>query len=201
MATLEPGNDSDKKIHQRHFQMAMEEVIAAKKVMEQTLFEDGDGSSSVTALAGMSNEWNRLSRSQETIENEVQNLLERMGENEQRVAALPGIVERFDDAARAAQLQMRAELLEHLEALAKQNVETSQSLNSLREALRAHETKREELQSELQALNQTIVSEQAGVLQAQSEFEAKWKYRFDRILLLIVLLSLVTVASLFLARM
>jgi DNA polymerase III delta prime subunit len=195
MATLEPGADNDKKIHQRHFWAAMEEVIAAKKVMEQTLFEDGDGSNSMTALAGMSGEWNRLSRSQETIEREMESLLQRIGENEQRVAALPGIVERFDDAARSSQLQLRAELLEHLEALAKQNVETSQSLSSLRETLGAQETQRNTLQTELQSLNQQIVTERAGVLQAQKETQSIWETRWKVALALGVLAIVIAIIA------
>ena len=165
--------------------------------MEQTLFEDGDGSSSMTALAGMSGEWNRLSRSQETIESEVENLLARVGENEQRVAALPGIVERFDDAARASQLQLRAELLEHLEALAKQNVETSQSLSGLRETLGAQETSRGELQNELETLNRQIESERAGVLQTQKEIQEKWEVRWKIAIALGVLTAIIAIAALF----
>ncbi|MGC1046178.1 hypothetical protein, partial [Pantoea agglomerans] len=124
IATTEPGPDSEKKIHQRHFVAAMEEVAAAKKVMEQTLFEDGDGSHSSAALAGLSGEWNRLSRDQESMESEVQLLLERVGENERHIAALPGIIERFDDAARASQNAIRAELNERLEHLTQQTGST-----------------------------------------------------------------------------
>jgi SpoVK/Ycf46/Vps4 family AAA+-type ATPase len=40
-AAAEPGADSTKAIHQRHLVRAMEEVLAAKVVMKQSLFEDG----------------------------------------------------------------------------------------------------------------------------------------------------------------
>jgi SpoVK/Ycf46/Vps4 family AAA+-type ATPase len=40
IATIEPGPDYDKRIHQRHFIQGMEEVIAAQSVMSQSLFED-----------------------------------------------------------------------------------------------------------------------------------------------------------------
>ncbi len=43
-AATEPGADLVKRIHQRHFMSAMEEVIAAKAVMRQSLFDDEDGS-------------------------------------------------------------------------------------------------------------------------------------------------------------
>jgi len=38
-AAAEPVPDSSKRIHQRHFETSMEEVIAAKRVMRQSLFE------------------------------------------------------------------------------------------------------------------------------------------------------------------
>src|SRR5918994_1490980 len=49
IATVEPGPDSDKRIHQRHFIQGMEEVIAAEGVMSQSLFDD----SSAPAAAGV----------------------------------------------------------------------------------------------------------------------------------------------------
>lgn len=39
-AAAEPGSAAAKRIHQRHFERAMEEVLAAKTVMRQSLFED-----------------------------------------------------------------------------------------------------------------------------------------------------------------
>jgi ATP-dependent 26S proteasome regulatory subunit len=38
-AAAEPGSDAGKAIYQRHFEAAMKDVIAAKHVMQQTLFE------------------------------------------------------------------------------------------------------------------------------------------------------------------
>jgi SpoVK/Ycf46/Vps4 family AAA+-type ATPase len=52
IATFEPGPDSDKRIHQRHFIQGMEEVSAAQAVMSQSLFEDlGTAVSSVDRLS------------------------------------------------------------------------------------------------------------------------------------------------------
>jgi SpoVK/Ycf46/Vps4 family AAA+-type ATPase len=39
IATVEPGPDADKRIHQRHFVQGMEEVIAAETVMAQSMFD------------------------------------------------------------------------------------------------------------------------------------------------------------------
>jgi len=40
MAIAEPGPDAAKRIAQRHFEAAMQEVVSAKRVMEQSLFTD-----------------------------------------------------------------------------------------------------------------------------------------------------------------
>ena len=40
-AAAEPGSDSGKRIQQRHFERAIEEVMAAKSIMQQSLFSDG----------------------------------------------------------------------------------------------------------------------------------------------------------------
>jgi hypothetical protein len=39
-AAAEPGPDSAKRIHQHHFEASIEEVIAGKRVMRQSLFAD-----------------------------------------------------------------------------------------------------------------------------------------------------------------
>ena len=38
VAAAEPGPDSAKRIHQHHFQTGIEEVVAGKRVMQQSLF-------------------------------------------------------------------------------------------------------------------------------------------------------------------
>ncbi|MGH7719557.1 MAG: ATP-binding protein [Gemmatimonadaceae bacterium] len=43
-AAAEPGSDTAKRIHQRHFERAMEDVVAGKKVMRQSLLERDRGS-------------------------------------------------------------------------------------------------------------------------------------------------------------
>lgn len=42
LATFEPGPDAGKSIHQRHFVAGMEDVMAAQRVMTQSLFEAGE---------------------------------------------------------------------------------------------------------------------------------------------------------------
>jgi ATP-dependent Zn protease len=40
-AAAEPGADSAKAIHQQHFEQAMRDVLAAKSVMQQSLYDEG----------------------------------------------------------------------------------------------------------------------------------------------------------------
>ena len=71
IATVEPGPDADKRIHQRHFVQGMEEVIAGEAVMSQSLFDDA------SAMAG-GGVMDRLVESQEELRGEVALLAERM---------------------------------------------------------------------------------------------------------------------------
>jgi len=177
MATAEPGADAEKKIHHRHFEMGMQDVLAAKKVMDQSLFAEGDGSHAAGALAGLNSAWTELSRTQDTLQSEVRSLTERMGDTERHVAALPGIVERFDDAARAAQLHMRAELVARLDELSSTNSATSEALNTIRSTL---DTKLDEWQRHNEALA-TRQSTLATDLSAVSEQVATINNRIESV--------------------
>lgn len=61
-ASVEPGTDESKKIHQRHFQRAMEAVMGAKSVMSQSLFgePEGNGKESLAQLRGTQEEWRKI---------------------------------------------------------------------------------------------------------------------------------------------
>ena len=61
-ASVEPGPDDSKKIHQRHFQRAMEAVMGAKSVMSQSLFaEAGEIEKEPLArLRGAQEEWKKI---------------------------------------------------------------------------------------------------------------------------------------------
>ncbi|HEX8833816.1 MAG TPA: hypothetical protein VF719_06425, partial [Abditibacteriaceae bacterium] len=92
--------------------------ISSKKVMEQSLYDPssmGDGSHAMSAMTGLTGAWSQLSQSHEDLENEVTGITQRLGEIELRSRSLPGIVERFDEAGRSAQIQLRAELVELVE--------------------------------------------------------------------------------------
>ena len=161
MATMEPGPDGEKQIHQRHFEAGIQEVFASKKVMEQTLFAEGDGSHQMAALNGIQGAWSQITRGQEEMGDEVQILTERLGEVELNVAALPGIVERFDDAARTSQLQIRAEIMARLDELAQANQGSTAGLAAL--------------QQKVETMASSIQSTHEGVQLAQQTIEKRWK--------------------------
>ncbi len=51
LATMEPVPDAEKRIHQRHFQQGMDEVIAAGAVMKQSLFDERTAVTPVELMA------------------------------------------------------------------------------------------------------------------------------------------------------
>ena len=105
MAIAEPGADEQKRIHQRHFQTGIEEVLSAKRVMDQSLFEGILPGMAAMGASGM--------------EDELSALASRLVEVEDAVAALPAALERLENA----QGRMRDEAERSRTALATQQVE------------------------------------------------------------------------------
>src|SRR5919112_385291 len=82
IATVEPGPDSEKRIHQRHFIQGMAEVMAAENVMSQSLFDD-------PAAAGpLGGVIDRLAEGQEELRGELGVLVERLDTLDGRVRSL-----------------------------------------------------------------------------------------------------------------
>lgn len=75
IATTEPGPDAEKRIHQRHFVLGMEEVIAGAAVMAQSLFAEA------APAAGAMEE---MSEGQEALRGEIGLLAERLDTIERR---------------------------------------------------------------------------------------------------------------------
>jgi SpoVK/Ycf46/Vps4 family AAA+-type ATPase len=101
IATVEPGPDSEKRIHQRHFIQGMAEVMAAENVMSQSLFEDGGAG----PIAGV---MDRLAEGQEELRGELGVLVERLDTLDQRVRTLAG-----EQSSRGAELErQQAQLVE-----------------------------------------------------------------------------------------
>jgi SpoVK/Ycf46/Vps4 family AAA+-type ATPase len=101
-ATLEPGPDSGKRIHQRHFIQGMEEVVASTSVMGQSLFENGASPPAADALGDMADV-------QETLRGELALLGERLDALERRQgSALAKLDERQGEALDAVRQSVAA---------------------------------------------------------------------------------------------
>ncbi len=111
IAISEPGRDTEKKIHQRHFVEAMEQVIAGKAVMEQSLYEGPDAGSFLPAAGG----WDQLAQSQDVLQGEMALLIERFEDLEQgqrelaeRVASVLEELEKSAEEERGALAEYQA---------------------------------------------------------------------------------------------
>jgi SpoVK/Ycf46/Vps4 family AAA+-type ATPase len=103
IATVEPGPDADKKIHQRHFVQGMEEVIAGESVMSQSLFDDAPA----VAMAG-GGVMEHLVESQEELRGELALLAERVdGLGDDRSSSTP-LIESFTAGRRRKDLILAA---------------------------------------------------------------------------------------------
>lgn len=103
MAIAEPGPDEEKRISQRHFEAGIEEVLAARRVMDQSLFGDG------AALAGLA-----AAGLPGASDDEISALATRLVEVEDTLAALPVEL----SAARRAASEDAARRAEATDALA-----------------------------------------------------------------------------------
>ena len=94
IATVEPGPDSEKRIHQRHFIQGMAEVMAAENVMSQSLFDDSGASGPMGGVM------ERLAEGQEELRGELGMLGERLDGLDHRIRALT-----HDNSASRAELE------------------------------------------------------------------------------------------------
>jgi hypothetical protein len=115
MAIAEPGADEGKQIGQRHFEAAMQEVVSAKRVMEQSLFTDP----ALAAMAGAG----ALAAS-DGVRDEVDALATRLVEVEDAVVPVSESLRRVE----ASQAETRRRLDEVHAALAAQRESTEESL-------------------------------------------------------------------------
>jgi len=88
MASLEPGDDQEKRIHQRHFEAGMREVLAAKRVMDQSLFDGGNASSTFSALAPFQS----LIKSQDDLKQNLETLEGRLAAFGEELGSLKSAV-------------------------------------------------------------------------------------------------------------
>jgi SpoVK/Ycf46/Vps4 family AAA+-type ATPase len=95
MAIGEPGEDQEKRIEQRHFEAGIEEVLNAKRVMDQSLFGAAAGMLPALAEGGM--------------EDEVSALATRLVEVEDSVADVPAALRRLEQAHARTQADVERE--------------------------------------------------------------------------------------------
>ncbi|CAN5812589.1 hypothetical protein BH20GEM3_BH20GEM3_13240 [soil metagenome] len=89
IATTEPGPDAEKKIHQRHFAEGIRDVVAAKRVMEQSLFGAEADPYGAAGPVG------QLVTRQESLEDNLSTFAQRLMEVEDQAASLPEVFERM----------------------------------------------------------------------------------------------------------
>ena len=120
MASAEPGPDADKKIHQRHFVAGIEEVIASKRVMEQSII-DGDGSArpmmDQNVMAGISAAFEQLAQNDRAMGEDLKSTIERAEVVEAQVASIPEILGRFEEAGTTARVAIRDELAARIDRI------------------------------------------------------------------------------------
>ena len=129
MASAEPGPDNEKQIHQRHFIAGIEDVLGAKKVMEQSIVEgDGSGRSMMdpNMMSGISTAFEQLAQNDRAMGEDLQSVIERSHALESQFQALPELLGRFEDANTQGRLMLREELSgqiekTHLEVTARGN--------------------------------------------------------------------------------
>ncbi|MBW3636525.1 MAG: ATP-binding protein, partial [Armatimonadetes bacterium] len=118
MASAEPGPDSEKKIQQRHFIAGIEDVAQSKRVMEQSIFE-GDGSArpqyDTQMMAGMSAAWEQLAQNDRAMGEDLGTVIQRANLMEQQLAAIPEILNSFEQANASARLALKDDLGERIE--------------------------------------------------------------------------------------
>jgi hypothetical protein len=94
LAIAEPGPDAAKRIAQRHFAQAMDDVLAGKRVMEQSLFGENGPAAGLAGLAGLAGAGPGAA---DGLEDELRALSTRLVEVEDQAAALPAVVRRVED--------------------------------------------------------------------------------------------------------
>ena len=168
IALTQPGADSEKRIAQANFEAGMRDVLASKKVMEQSIYAEGDGShsssESLAALTSMNGAYSQLANNQGDLEEGLGEVEVRLGNLENALVNVPALVQNLDDSSRNAQLELRDEIGGKIGELQNSLVEYSNNLKELqlnvRETLPTRlqlvETSREELTTQLQQLPSQI---------------------------------------------
>jgi hypothetical protein len=100
MAIAEPGADEHKRITQAHFAEAMQEVVSARRVMDQSLFSDGTASTALSALGAAGLAHQQPATDVEALEENLSTLAARLVEVEDGLSEVPATLRRVEDAQR-----------------------------------------------------------------------------------------------------
>jgi hypothetical protein len=119
MAASDDGAEPSRQIHQRHFESAMVEVLAAKRVMEQSLFNGEDPTGQLAALGGAAGGFGALTTRQDTLEEDFSSLATRLVQVEDEAVKLAEVVGQSEEERRGAEAQLR-EVRSALDALGSQ---------------------------------------------------------------------------------
>ncbi|HET7231219.1 MAG TPA: ATP-binding protein [Longimicrobium sp.] len=88
-AVAEPGDDASKRIEQRHFEQSMDEVVSARRVMDQSLFGPG--------AAGLPMPWSAPpAGAADEVRDEVTELAARVVEVEDALVPIPDTLRRLE---------------------------------------------------------------------------------------------------------
>jgi SpoVK/Ycf46/Vps4 family AAA+-type ATPase len=115
MAAGEPGPDAEKRIQQHHFEVATEQVVAARGVMRQSIFDGDEAAALPPQLAPLA----ELRASQESADERMSILAERLMEVEDALTAVEErrqAVAATEEEARQASSRAVAEMLGEAEA-------------------------------------------------------------------------------------
>jgi len=110
-AVAEPGADAEKRIARHHFEQAMEEVLAAKRVMDQSLFAGQPGMPPLPWAAAAS----AAAPGDDDLRDDLSALAARVVEVEDGLVALPGRLDGARDETMARLDQLAAGLEAHAE--------------------------------------------------------------------------------------
>ncbi|HEY0025549.1 MAG TPA: ATP-binding protein [Longimicrobium sp.] len=111
MAIAEPGPDAEKRIAQRHFEGAVDDVLASRRVMDQSLFGESAlaGMAGLAGSGGMDDEVSALSTRLVEVEDTVTPLSETLRRMEKAQARSREDAERLrEDVQRIAETAARA---------------------------------------------------------------------------------------------
>jgi SpoVK/Ycf46/Vps4 family AAA+-type ATPase len=116
MAAFDGGDAQGKRIHQRHFQSAMEEVLSAKRVMEQSLFDTDEPNAQLHALTGAGGVMGQVTTRQDSLEDDLSALAARLVQMEDQGEAFAGALQRVAEQGASGQEEVAEvrDTMEHL---------------------------------------------------------------------------------------